>query len=331
MAEEQRLDKLYKYGEPLVIDSDLNKMYKLMEKEFKQSKRPDSIIQRVFTDAFGIIILYILFFFLCDFTRSALTNSAFFGIKWLFFGPYYYFTGAPIMTRIWKSKKFLEDLAQAKSGDLEYDPRKTCTQEGQYYMIGCEKEENHPNRHPVKDNLGKGMDWILRHTVGQHLGGVLGNATCQDQSNTISRDCANQRLTKAWNCYLFICTQHGVANVASTIDWPNGANGTGQQTRGWDDRSKQAYGLYYDVYVALYDIGSVGSGSTTSRPTNLNPDFDSTNNYCINGLTLFSYPVREDPPSGFGQPTWWQTEHGWQQDVCYYQNNYTNHLLDYWD
>ena len=173
------------------------------------------------------------------------------------------------------------------------------------------------------------MDWIIRHTIGQHLGGVLGNATCQDQANSVARDCADQRLTRAWNCYLFVCTQHGVQHVSPSIDWPN-TGGYSSQTSGWDDRSKQAYQAYYAVYTALYDVGRLDAGSN-SRPSNLNPAFDNINNYCINGLTLFSYPVRENPPSGFGQPPWWIAENGWQQDVTFYQNNYTNHLLDYWD
>lgn len=330
MESNPNLGELYKYGAPLLINKDLNDMYKLMEKEFKYEKKPDSIVQRLFIDAFGVIVLYVFFFFLCDFTRSGIKHSSFYGIKWLFFGPYYYITKAPIMTRIWKSKKFLEDLAEAKSGDLEYDPQKTCTQEGAYYRLGCEKEENHPHRHPVRDNLGKGLDWVIRHTIGQHFGGVLGNATCQDQATTIARDCADQRLMKAWNCYLFVCAQHGVEYVAPSIDYPNTPSILSIQTSGWDDRSKQIYGLYYGVYTALYDVGSAGAGSN-SRPTNLNPVFDVANNYCINGNTLFSYPVHETPsPSGFGTPPWYDRNQG-VLDVCYFQNNYTNHLLDYWD
>ena len=329
-ADKQDLAKLYNYEESQVINKDLENIYKLMEKEFKRSKHPDSIVQRIFVDTFGVIVLYLVFFFLCDFTRSAILRTPYFGLTWLIFGPYYFFTGAPFMTRIWKSKKFLEDLAEASSDGLTYDPSKTCTQEGTYYKIGCEKEENHPHNHPVRDHLGKGLDWILRHSIGQHLGGVLGNSTCQDQSTTIAKDCANQRLQRAWNCYLFICNQHGVVNVAPNIDWPNTINSGNQQTRGWDTRSIQAYTLYSEVYNALYSVGSSVTGSA-SRPENLNPNFDVTNNYCINGATLFSYPVRNDPPSGFGQPPWWIAEEGSYQGPCYYQNNYSNHLLDYWD
>lgn len=328
--ENVNLGRLATFDELNSVNKDLTNIYKELQKQTKDLEKPSGIADRLFVDLFGVGAMYLLLFFTCDITRSIVLDEEMFGIKWLFFGPYYFFTNAPIMTRLWKSKKFLEDLSDAKKNGIEYDPQKTCTQEGRIYELACDREDNHPHQHPIRDNLGKGLDWVLRHTVGKHLGGLLGNATCQDQAETIARDCADNRLTRAWDCYLFLCEQHGVIHVAPSIDWPNTSDTASAQTHGWDSRSQQAYQAYYDVYLALYDVGMTSIG-TNSRPSNLNPEFDATNAYTINGLTIFSYPVREDPPSGFGTPPWWRAEDGWAQDKTYYQDNYTNHLLDYWD
>lgn len=325
--ENRNIEKLATYDELKQVNESLEQIYKQLAKQTEDLEKPSGIADRVFVDLFGFAAMYLLLFFTCDITRSVITDEEMFGIKWLFWGPYYFFTGAPLLTRVWKSKKFLEDLAEVKSQGLEYDPQKTCSLEGGIYQEACEREENHPHQHPVRDNLGKGLDWILRHTVGKHLGGVLGNATCQDQGITIAMDCADQRLTRAYNCYTFFCEQHQLTHVAD-INLPNTSGSFGAQTAHWDTRSVEAYQIYYDIYHALYLTGSVAMGSD-NRPTNLNPMFDNVNNYCFNANTLFQIPAGNN--SNFGQPPWWIAERGWEQDVCYYQNNYTNHLLDYWD
>jgi hypothetical protein len=325
--EREDIGKLVSYEEIKQVNNSLEKIYKELSKQTEDLEKPSGLADRVFVDLFGFAAMYLLLFFTCDITRSIITNDEMFGVKWLFWGPYYFFTSAPILTRVWKSKKFLEDLAEVKSQGLEYDPQKTCSLEGGIYQEACEREEDHPHNHPVRDHLGRGLDWMLRHTIGKHLGGVLGNATCQDQGITIAMDCADQRLTRAYNCYAFFCEQHGCSHIAD-INWPNTEGSFGAQTNHWDARSVSAYQLYYDIFHALYLTGSTAMGSDT-RPTNLNPQFDYTNNYCFNANILFQIPITND--TGFGQPNWWRTDRGWEQDVCYYQNNYTSHLLDYWD
>ena len=321
----QNYDRLIKFGEADIINSDLEKIYGVLEKQLKQEKKPNSLVGRVFTDGFGIVILYLLLFFLCDLTRAGLTGGGYFGFKWLFFGPYYFFTKAPLMTRIWKSKKFLEDLADTKrDGGIDYDPSRTCTQEGDIYRVACERDESHPHNHPVREKLGGGLDWVLRHTIGKHFGGLLGNATCEDQGTTIGQDCADNRLNRAWDCYLFICQQYQVGGQATDIDMPNlEESGQNSIMRDWDDKSKYAYLAYKDVYVALYDVGSTHVGAY-GRPTNLNPTFDTSNNYCINASFLFGTGL-------FARPNWWIQGGGTTQPVCYFQNNYMDHYLDYWD
>lgn len=321
-----KLDRLATYEELNAVNKDLTNIYKELSKQTDILEKPSGIADRLFVDLFGMIAIYLLMFFTCDITRSILTDEEFFGIKWLVFGPYYFFTNAPLMTRLWKSKKFLEDLADAKKdGGIEYDPSKTCTREGQIYRMACERDETHPHSHPLREKMGSGLDWLLRHTVGKHFGGLLGNATCEDQSTTIAQDCADNRLTRAWNCYLFICEQYRVGGQATDIDMPNLENSVQNQLMsGWDDKSKYAYQVYKDVYEALYDIGSTHSGSY-QRPTNLNPTFDATNNYCINASFLFTTGL-------FARPNWWINGGGMTgQPPCYFQDNYTEHLLDYWD
>lgn len=318
----EELERLGKFYEAEIINSDLNKIYKELVDQTKQEKKPDSIIGRVVVDTFGLIVLYFLLFTLCDFTRAVITDSTFFGFKWLFFGPYYFFTKAPLMTRIWKSKKFLEDLSEAKSGGLVYDPQKTCTQEGEIYKAACNLNQANPHKHPVRDHMGDGMDWIIRHTIGKSFGGILGNSNCEDQSTTVAYDCANERLMKAWDCYQFVCDQYDLPDRAPTIDYPNVAASYHHQIQGWSSQSANAYLMYYEIYIALYDIGSDVIGDS-SRPRNLNTSFDSNYNYCYSGATLFI--------TGFVPPPWWIAEGGFQKEPCYFQDNYTNHLLDYWD
>ena len=320
--------KAVTYDELNSINKELTGIYDMMQKQLKIEEKPSGIADRVFIDLFGTIALYLLLFFACDITRSIVLDQELFGLKWIFFGPYYFFTSAPLLTRLWKPKKFLEDLSEIKSAGFEYDPSRSCSALGETYKLNCEIEENHPHKHPIRDNLGKGLDWIIRHTIGQHLGGVLGNGNCDDQSATIARDCANDRLQRAYNAYTFFCEQHGpVAHVAD-MNMPNAPGDISQQTRGWDTRSVQAYQAYYSVYTALFDIGTTVVGQN-GEPDNLNPRYDSTNNYCFNANRLFSIPITST--SGFGQPPWWEAENGQQQGPCYYQDNYTEHLLTYWD
>lgn len=317
----ENLERLARFDEARIINNDLNQMYKILEKEFKQEQKPDSIVGRIMIDTFGVLALYFLLFVLCDFTRAALTDGPYFGFKWLIWGPYYFFTKAPLMTRIWKSKRFLEDLAGFQSQQVDWPNARTCTSIGTSYSTGCNNAETH-HRKPVRDHLGKGLDWILSHMLGDKIGKFINNATCDQQGTTISHACAADRVKACYDCYTFFCSAYGIRHVA-TQNHPNEGGDFDYQTGGWDGQSKEAYRKYYEVYCAVYDIGSTLFGND-HVPTNLNPEYDAFNNYCFNAGALFDALV-------FYRPNWWVTEDGYSKGPCYFQQNYVNHKLDYWD
>jgi hypothetical protein len=322
MSNNGQLSKLVTYEQYNEVDNDLQKIYKLMEKEFKQSKKPNSFAQRMFVDLFGVVVLYVTFFFLCDLTRSVLTDSGFFGIKWLFFGPYYFFTGAPFMTRIWRSKKFIEDLAEFRDANVQWQNNTTCTTIATNYTTGCNSEQRRPN-HPIRNNLGGGLDWVISHVVGNGaLGGIIGESTCEEQGDTIGRTCADDRCTAAYNCYQFFCSVNNITHVCARQNSPNDPGTFDQQTRGWDDPSKYAYSMYYAVYTAIYRTGSIAHGGNFT-PSDLNPDLDTVNQYCINPRPYFGVI--------FTAPNWFITEDGMNKGPTFFQQNYKNHELDYWD
>ena len=298
------------------INQSLNELVDINEKELKESEKPSSIINRVFIDAFGIVGLYLMFFVLCDFTRRILAGGELFGIKWLFWGPYYYITDAPIMTRIWESKKFLEDLSEVRNGEgFEWQEDYSCTQIGNTYLTNCNEQTFH--NHPIRDKVGDGLDWVIRHTVGKHFGGLLGNASCEDQSTTIADDCAYDRIKAIWAGYNAFCDLYPslISRRASDLNWPNTVSNNSGDLHGWNNYEWSAYHLYYDCYLAIYDIGStVFTGHGT--PSNLNPDYDSQNYYCYNAYTLW---YEQQPGASEYLPFWpppqWYTD--WR--VNYYK------------
>lgn len=316
------LGRLARFEEAKIINTDLEKIYKVLEKELKEEQKPDSIIGRFVVDGFGLIVLYVLLFVVCDLTRSMLTDGPFFGLKWLFFGPYYFFTKAPLMTRIWKSKKFLEELADFKDTQTDWPNERSCTSIGNSYTTGCNAEETTHN-HPVRDHLGHGLDWILSHFLSGKVGKFINNSTCEQQGSTIAHMCAGDRLTAAYDCYTFFCGVHDVSHTFSK-NGPNEGGSFDSQTRGYDFQTQEAYRRYYEVYTAIYDIGSTFTGHPDATPVNLNPNFDTLNQYCYNAASLFELGVFPTPP-------WFTSANGVQQGPCFYQQNYSVHRLDYWD
>lgn len=314
------LGRLAKFGEASIINKDLDKIYDVLEKEFKQSKKPDSLVGRIVVDGFGLLVLYLLLFVACDLTRAALTDGPYFGFKWLIWGPYYFFTKAPLMTRIWKSKKFLEDLSNYDTGDIDWPNQRTCTAIGQSYTTGCNNAETHHNK-PIRDHLGKGLDWVLSHVLGGNVGKFINNSTCEEQGLTISHACAADRVKAAYDCYTFFCGAYGVGHVADQ-NKPNEPGTFENQTAGWDGNSKNAYSKYYEVYTAIYEVGSVLLGNS-NVPKNLNPNYDNYNNYCYDAGFLYS--------EGWYAPPWWYAEEGSSKGPCYFQQNYKNHMLDFFD
>lgn len=318
----QRYDTLAKFEEANVINSDLEKIYDVLEKELKQEEKPNSIVGRVLVDGLGILVLYFLLFIACDLTRAGMTGGGFFGFKWLIWGPYYFFTKAPLMTRVWKSKKFLEDLSSYEGSDpsITWPNERTCTSIGQAYTTGCNNAETHHNR-PIRDHLGKGMDWILSHILGDNIGKFINNSTCEQQGATISHECASDRVDAAYDCYTFFCGAYGLGHVADR-NFPNEGGDFDYQTHGWDGNSKEAYRKYYEVYTSVYDIGTTVFGSS-NVPSNLNPTYDDFNNYCFNAGALYA--------ANWYAPPWWFAEGGPTKGPCFFQQNYKNHMLDFFD
>lgn len=308
-------------------NKELDEVLKMMKKEFKYEKKPNSWVQRIFIDVFGAIVLYLFLFVACDFTRSVFTGSELFGFKWIIFGPYYFITDAPLLTRIWKSKKFLEDLSEVRQ-DLRWPDTRSCSDIGDSYEAGC-RIANIPHRHhPIRDHIGDGLDWVIRHTIGKHFGGILGNATCEDQGTTIGRECVRDRVQAAWDCYIFLCDIYDVSHRAEDINWPNTVASHAGYFNTWDDKSKQAYQPYYDCYTNLYDIGSTVIAGT-GEPSNINTDPDPA-------LNCYRYPSS----NGYwymNKPPWYQSylsdliHTGTAETPCYFQQNYKQHMLDWWD
>ena len=325
------LGKLPTFEELRIVNKDLEDINETLIKTLKQDKKPDSIAGRVIVDTIGLLALYFLLFVVCDFTRAIILGTDYFGLRWMIFGPYYYITKAPFMTRIWKSKKFLEDLSQLKRDQIEWPVNDSCSGYGDDYIRDCNsvKDSGH---HPIRDNLGKGLDWILSHLLGGHLGKLLTNSTCEEQGNTLARECANSRINAIWHCYNFFCDQYSdlITHRAEDINWPNTAANSSGSFNNWSSSDRAAYNAYYNCYICIYDIGSTLFGGH-GTPSNLNPAVDTVNYYSLNPDTLWQ---------SFNRPNWFTNEafipytHGEmsrQDYMRYFQLHYQEHLLDYWD
>ena len=273
-----------------------------------------------------------------------MTGGSFFGIKWIFWGPYYYITRAPLLTRIWESKKFLKDLAEVENdADFDWPDNNSCTQVGSTYLNNCNSQTF--RKHPVRDKLGDGLDWLIRHTIGKHFGGVLGSSNCEDQSTTIANQCAFDRVTALWAAYNGFCDMYPslIYHRATDINWPNTVSLNSGYLAQFNEYEKAAYKTYYDTYTAIYDIGStIFTGHGT--PENLNPAYDTYAYYCYNANYLFNTGayghnmIYTGATPSFTPPTWYpirgdlesvtpftQEYKDYQQ---YFQNNYRQHVFD---
>lgn len=339
----EQLTRLYTFDELNTIDKDLDEINKQLGKQTSLMERPDSIVQRVFVDLFGFIAMYLLLFFACDVTQAIVNDRSLFGFEWLFFGPYYFLTGAPLMTRVWKSKKFLEDLSELKSISLTYPDTQSCTQIGETYNENCQNAETHPHNRPLRSKLGPGIDWVLRHTIGKHFGGVLGSGSCIDQGTTLANDCAASRVQAAWDTYNFICDEYSsqIKHRATDINWPNTVASSAGEFNSWNHYDLTAYHIYYNTYIAIYEIGSTVFGGH-GTPSNLNPLPDIVNYYTYNAAFLFGYfpnniqsgDVTFTPPNWFVTNAWDEYRHhniDYEEFIRYFQLHYQEHALDYWD
>lgn len=340
---EQQLDAgLKSFNEYMKdINGQLEELNQTENKEYYQSQRPSSIIGRVFDDIFGVVGLYLMLFILCDFSRVIVQGGDFFGMKYLFWGPYYYLTSAPLMTRIWESKKFLKDLGEVERGDgFTWPDERPCSTIGSDYTTECGKGVT--RNHPIKDKVGDGLDWLIRHTIGKSFGGILGNGNCTDQGTTIANDCALDRCTAIWNAYNAFCDQNDnlIKHRATDINWPNTVASSAGDFNGWNSYDLDAYHMYYNSYLGIYDIGSTVFGGH-GTPENLNPVLDTTNYYSLNAPMLFGLiPTYNGTGVYFPVPDWFRDEayipwvHGEMSLVDfirYFQLHYKEHTLDYWD
>lgn len=319
------------------INDDLEALDRDLNKEMYQAKKPDSFVGRVFTDLFGVLGLYIMLFILADFTRVVLTGGSLYGIKWLFWGPYYYLTDAPLLTRIWESKKFLKDLAEVENNqDFAWPEDKSCTDIGNIYQHNCQNQT--VRNHPIKDKMGDGLDWLIRHTIGKSFGGILGNGDCEDQGTTIAHDCAVDKVQALHAAYVAFCNLYpDLINIVGDVNAPNTPGGDPSGLWG-NEYSVAAYQMYYDGYLRIFDIGIQGHGSD-DYPENLNPMYDDYTFYCFNaaklwgmngfggtdGYSYLNFPI----PAWYwspGQGIWGSTDYKFNQ--MYFQLNYKDHIYD---
>lgn len=323
------------------INEELEDVDKLMNKEAYQETKPSGIIDRVFIDLFGVVGLYLMLFILSDFTRVILTGDQYFGIKWIFWGPYYYLTSAPLLTRVWESKKFLKDLAEVEGdADFTWPDNNSCSTIGSTYKKNCEEGET--RNHPIRDKMGDGLDWLIRHTIGKHFGGILGNANCTDQSTTIANDCAFDRVKALWGAYNGFCDMYPtmITHRATDMNWPNTVSMNSGYISQFTDNDKAAYQMYYEGYLKIYDIGStVFTGHGT--PENLNPAYDSENFYCFNANKLWGVNGYGNGDSfwylGFPIPGWYTealksdfygNPESYKYNQRLFQLNYQQHRYD---
>lgn len=322
------------------INREIADIDKVLNKEMYQSNRPSGIVNRVFTDIFGVIGLYLMLFILSDFTRVILTGDSLFGIKWIFWGPYYYITDAPLLTRIWESKKFLKDLSELEgSEDFDWPDNNTCTQIGDTYLKNC-NEQTLKGKHPIREKLGDGLDWLIRHTIGKHFGGFIGNGNCTDQSTTIASDCAYDRITAIWGAYNGFCDLYPtwIHHRALDINWPNTVSMHSGDISQFNEYERAAYQMYYEGYLDIYDIGStVFTGHGT--PENLNPNYDTETYYSYNANKLWGLNGF-NPPNNFAYlqfpiPSWYPrfgwtdpSSSTWKDNQRYFQLNYKEHRFD---
>lgn len=324
------------------INRNIEDMDKVMNEEYQQSQRPSGIVGRIFTDVFGVLGLYLMLFILSDFTRVILTGGSLFGIKWLFWGPYYFFTGAPLLTRIWESKKFLKDLAEVESDqDFAWPDNRSCTQVGQIYEKNCNDQT--VRNHPIKDKMGDGLDWIIRHTIGKHFGGILGSSNCEDQSTTIADDCARDKVQALFAAYNAFCDLYPtlITRRETNINSPNaGGSPTVPPYSNWNEYENAAYVVYYEGYLSIYDIGN-SLHTSNDYPTNLNTAYDSVSFYCYNANRLFglgNYSPGQNGSFaylGLTPPSWYPVYYAmdpqgqdYEEYQKYFQLHYKEHMFD---
>lgn len=102
---------------------------------------PGGWIRRGISDIFGVIIGYGLAFIIADFIRSTITHTPLFSLGWMYFGPMYYISGAPLLTSLWKSEVvFYEDEENNACIQTAEENYQTCRL-GDGSFFHCQKEK----------------------------------------------------------------------------------------------------------------------------------------------------------------------------------------------
>jgi hypothetical protein len=129
----------------IIIASDTNYDYLQLKtyetlKQIEEDIRPplvkvkekpyQSWLSRLFTDILGVSVGYIGFFFILNFIRSGITRTPLYSWYWMYFGPWYYFTKAPLLTNEWQAE---ESLLQDAEGN-------TCLQDARNNFENCRNE-----------------------------------------------------------------------------------------------------------------------------------------------------------------------------------------------
>ena len=111
-------------------------------REFNYERRdPGTLLNRVVTDVAGLFIGYIGFFLIANLIRSTITKQPLYNMYWMYFGPYYYLTGAPFLTQSWETQSRLLEHAEGNEC-IQYTEEgyQSCTANGGS-IFHCEKQK----------------------------------------------------------------------------------------------------------------------------------------------------------------------------------------------
>lgn len=95
------------------------------------NKEPQSWLSRIIADFFGVFIGYIGFFFILNFIRSSITHTPLYRWYWMYFGPYYFITKAPMLTNEWtREEELINDVEGSTCLQNAKNNYETCKSNG---------------------------------------------------------------------------------------------------------------------------------------------------------------------------------------------------------
>lgn len=128
-------------GSAPIVEVDYDQLtYELLLEAEKKSElhvetnRASSPMERIFSDVFGLLGLYIITFLVCDLLRTLKTGN-WSSLMWIVLGPYKYVTGAPMITKI--AEKMIDKRGDPVSHcqTLRDDAKSAC-KEGSFLLPG---------------------------------------------------------------------------------------------------------------------------------------------------------------------------------------------------